>query len=117
MVAYWKLKSNENILKSLLVNRMDAVAAEVGHEYNLEQQKPELLNFAIKNANETFLKNAFNGDDPFFTPFMLKEGGVIENLMNELYDGSEIELCLNILIFAPIEDWYQEDVERLLGFI
>lgn len=87
-VAYWRLRSNENILKSLLINRMDAVAAEVGNEYGFEEKdKRPLLLFAIRNENETFLKNAFSADDPFFTPFMLNDVNVIGDILNEMYDG------------------------------
>ena len=54
----WELKSNENILKSLLINGKDMMAANYGHT-QMQHADDGLLKFAIDNENEVFLKYAF----------------------------------------------------------
>ena len=62
-VAKWELASNENFLKSMLINRQDAIAAEYGNLYPLnDDEKKALMKFAINNSNEIFLKYAFKND-------------------------------------------------------
>ena len=53
----WRLKSNENIIQSMLVNRQDAIVNAYEAFYR-EDQKHELFIFCIKNQNEIYLKNA-----------------------------------------------------------
>lgn len=56
-VAKWYLKSTENILMSLLINKMDVVAKEVAHFYG-ERAGKDMLKYCLKNNNEIFLKFA-----------------------------------------------------------
>lgn len=35
-VAQWELQSNENFIQSMLINRQDAIAAEYGDRYPLD---------------------------------------------------------------------------------
>ena len=47
----------------MLINRQDAIAAKHADKYPMsEENKRELLKFAIKNSNEIFLKYAFQND-------------------------------------------------------
>jgi hypothetical protein len=56
-MATWKLRTTENILKSLLKHHMDIVANEVSLFY-LDNADEQLLLFAMQNFNEIFLKHA-----------------------------------------------------------
>jgi hypothetical protein len=42
----------------MLINRQDVIAAQFGESYK-KNADTELLKFALKNANEQFLKYAF----------------------------------------------------------
>ena len=57
LIANWKLKSNENILKSLLVNGQDSIACEFA-EFYLHDAGMDLMIFCLRNYNEIFLKFA-----------------------------------------------------------
>ena len=62
-VADWKLTSNENFLKSLLINGHDMIAADYGHIHRkVGHAGIELMQFALDNENELFLKFALKQD-------------------------------------------------------
>ena len=53
----WRLKSNENFLMSMLINRQDTVVNAYESFYR-ENQDEKLFEFCIKNHNEIYLKQA-----------------------------------------------------------
>ena len=57
-IGHWKIKSTENILKSMLSNNMDVVAIEFALFY-IDNTDKDLMIFALDNYNEKFLKYAF----------------------------------------------------------
>ena len=59
-----------------------------------------LLIFAIRNANEFFLKHAFKDPGAIFNSILLNDDEVKEEFMNVLYEGSNIEIILNLLIYV-----------------
>lgn len=99
------------------MNRQDKVAVAVAPNYNVEKESGELLKFAVRNANEYFLKHAFRDPGAIFTPRLLLNTDIIEDLMKVLYEGSEIEIVLNILIYAPLGQWKQDTVSEVIDYI
>jgi hypothetical protein len=106
-VARWKLTSNESFLMSMLMNRHDFIAAEYGEYYpqNIEGEAGyELMKYAITNSNEIFLKYAFKNG--LFPDFLTKENSErVEELLSILNQGTQVELILNIFIYADMENW------------
>lgn len=73
-VARWKLKSNENFIMSMLINRHDFIASMYGEFYpeNIEGEAAnEVVKHAITNSNEIFLKYAFKNG--LFEDFLTKD--------------------------------------------
>ena len=63
----------------------------------------DLLEFAIDNENEVFLKYAFRLE--VFAPKILSSVKMINFLMDVLKDGTKTELMLNVLIFCEFGSW------------
>ena len=61
IVAGWGLDTTEPFIKSLLINRLDTVAIKVYQIFpkSTNFTESELVEFAIHNSNEEFLKVAF----------------------------------------------------------
>ena len=74
----------------------------------MEEQSDDLLQFAITNSNEYFLKHAFRDPGAIFTQSMLNQDNIIEYLMQSLQECDNIELCLNVLLRAEFERWSQQ---------
>lgn len=120
------MKSNENFLKALLINRQDLVAVEYGEFYPEDtcRNRQELFIFALNNSNEMFLKYAFrdtNLGPAIFSADNFKyegdESPVISEIFKMMDEGVQTELILNTLIFAEIGKWKHEDVATFLEFI
>lgn len=58
-ICDWRLKSSENFLLAMLINRQDVIACDYVHFF-LRDAKVELFQFALRNQNEHFLKFALN---------------------------------------------------------
>lgn len=58
-ICDWRLKSSENFLLAMLINRQDVIACDFAN-YFLRDTKVELFQFALRNQNEIFLKFALN---------------------------------------------------------
>ena len=116
-VAQWKLRSNENFLMSMLINRHDMIAAEYGEFYPscIEGENGHLLlKYAISNSNEIFLKYAFK--NALFPDFITKENSErVEELLSILNQGTQVELILNIFIYADIENWNNTHMREFIN--
>ena len=110
----WELKSNENILQSLLINGKDMMAANYGHTQQ-QHANDGLLKFAIDNENEVFLKYAFRYE--VFDGAILCTANNITYLMEVLRDGTKTELMLNVLIFCDFGAWKPCSIEDFLDFL
>lgn len=110
-VAEWKIDSTENFIKQMLINHHDMIASEyVGFYY--KNVNDELIKFAISNSNEVFLKYALRHKD--FEGKIRENQKIIKYLMDNLNNGNNTELMLNVLIFTQFE---QQDNELTQGFI
>jgi hypothetical protein len=63
LIADWKLEQSENFMMSLLVNRQDDIAKLYAENYlhevgDIENKEFDLMIFALRNYNETFMKHA-----------------------------------------------------------
>lgn len=93
-VCKWRLNSSENILKSLLINRFDKIAALHGDSRYVDGDKDqEVFLFALQNENEQFLKYSFR-DHPtnaaLYTSDVFKSTekvNVIEKILEQLQTG------------------------------
>ena len=101
-VAQWKLKSTENILKSLLVNKMDTIAKDVALFYS-ERADKELLKYCLHNNNEIFLKYALRSQ--IFRVSYLNEDELINLILGIMEEGTKTEMLLNTLLFADFGRW------------
>ena len=73
--------------------------------------------FAVKNSNEYFLKHAFREPDEIFDAEILGQHELIEQLLELLSAGTNIQLIMNVLLYADFESWLKDDIEPLLEFI
>jgi hypothetical protein len=87
-IAKWTLKSTENILKSLLVNKMDPIAKEVAHFYS-ERADKELLKYCMQNNNEFFLKYALQNQ--IFSISLLNTEELINCILEIMEKGNKTE--------------------------
>ena len=62
------------------------------------------MKYALTNSNEIFLKYAFKNG--LYPDFLTKDNPErITDLLAILEQGTQVELILNILIYADIENW------------
>ena len=94
----WKVKTTENLLKSLLMNNMDTIAVEYTNFY-IEKANKVLLLFCIDNNNELFLKNTLQSQ--IFTQHLSKSD-IINYILGKLEHGTNTEMLLNVLLYT---DW------------
>ena len=114
-VADWNLMSNENILKSLLINGHDMIAADFGYVYRKQHAHIDLLKFALNNENELFLKFALKFD--VFESGLLETKDMIDTIMKTLIDGTKTELILNVCIYSDFSAWKRPDIDRFMEFL
>jgi hypothetical protein len=101
-VARWNLDSTENFLKSMLINRQDVIISEFSSFY-ASYADDELLQFAINNSNQLFLKYALKNS--IFEVSGINHPEMIQFILIILKQGTKIELVLNVLIYADFSRW------------
>jgi hypothetical protein len=79
-------------------------AVQVGNKY-IDKINNKLLIYALDNANEEFLKNAFKDPNPIFTPDTLNKPLIIREMIVMMHRGANIELILNVLLYADFAKW------------
>lgn len=114
-MVQWEINSTENILKSLLINRFDKIAALYGDHRYVEDEyykTQEVFLFALENENEQFLKYSFR-DHPtnkaLFSSDVFKSTELVSPvrvLLDHLMQGACTELIMNVLTNAEFSIWY-----------
>jgi hypothetical protein len=79
-------------------------AVQVGNKY-IDKINNNLLIYSLDNANEEFLKNAFKDPNPIFTPDTLNKRKIIREMIVMMHRGANIELILNVLLYADFAKW------------
>lgn len=101
-MAFWRLRTTENLLKSLLKHHMDVVANEVAIFY-IDDAGEDLLLFALRNFNEIFLKYALRTS--IIGSNLMVRPEVIDPILEIFSRGSRSELLLNVLLFSDFTRW------------
>ena len=101
-ICDWRLKSSENFLLAMLINRQDVILCDFVNFF-LKDTDVKLFKFALKNQNEIFLKYALNheifGDEEFNHVIIKKE------IMDMLKMRCKMEFLLNVCLFADLSLW------------
>ena len=112
-IASWGLKSSENFLLSLLINRQDVIATDEDFIKLYQQDATfDLMVFAIRNQNEVFLKFALS--DSIFGSDFFENQKVREEILNNIELKAKTEFYLNILLFADFSRWPQRDLDLFI---
>jgi hypothetical protein len=98
-ICDWRLKSSENFLMAMLMNRQDVIACEYANYY-LRDAKKKLFRFALRNQNEIFLKYALNNS--IFGESLFKQEKIKKELMDMLKLKTKTEFVLNVCLFADM---------------
>jgi hypothetical protein len=113
-MAHWKIRTTENILKSLLKHHMDVVANEVSLYY-IDSADEALLLFAMQNFNEIFLKYALRNS--IIGSNIMVSQDVIEAILKIFKRGTRSELLLNVMLFSDFTRWKQAELKNLLDML
>lgn len=109
--------SNENFLKSLLINGHDRIAAEYGHIHRKAGHAGiELMQFALDNENELFLKLALKKQGVFENDLLI-HNNMINIIKKTLIDGTKTELILNVCLYTDFASWKRSDIEKFMEFL
>ena len=106
-IAAFQLFTSENFIRSLLINRLDVIAAEHRYiKYYGQDLTADLVIFAIRNQNEEFLCFALQSEMLNLSSFKDEgEKAVRQELLTQLESKAKTEFVLNILIYADYSLW------------